>query len=210
MTSVLDLWEEKSRNSSVSSDIWDIQEQPKTSVLGNSEVSQTPNATSPNEKKQYEYAGFWLRFVAFFIDMFLFMCFLFVLWIVLESLWLWDILKTIAENENIDRLVTILLGWAYYAFMESSKKQATLWKQAMGIKVTDENGQRVTLARASIRHFAKILSGAALMIGYIMVAFTEKKQGLHDLLAQCLVVRKWTWKAISEISKTEQIEEKLY
>ena len=60
----------------------------------------------------------------------------------------------------------------------------------MGIKVTDMQGKRITFARASGRFFAKILSKSILYIGFIMAAFTEKKQGLHDVLAKTLVVNK--------------------
>jgi uncharacterized RDD family membrane protein YckC len=80
-------------------------------------------------------------------------------------------------------------SWLYEAFMESSSYQATLGKMIFGLKVTDLNGNRICFARATGRHFAKILSAMILGIGYIMVAFTERKQGLHDLLAGTLVRR---------------------
>lgn len=84
----------------------------------------------------------------------------------------------------------LVLGWLYYSLMESSSKQATLGKMALGIKVTDLEGNRISFAKATGRHFAKILSSLILLIGYIMIAFTEKKQGLHDMMAKCLVVVK--------------------
>jgi uncharacterized RDD family membrane protein YckC len=73
--------------------------------------------------------------------------------------------------------------------MTSSDRQATVGKIAVGLKVTDLYGQRISFARATGRHFAKILSAMVLFIGYIMVAFTERKQGLHDILAGTLVVK---------------------
>lgn len=60
---------------------------------------------------------------------------------------------------------------------------------ALGLIVTDANGGRISFLRALGRYFAKILSGMILLIGYIMVGFTEKKQGLHDILASTLVVK---------------------
>jgi uncharacterized RDD family membrane protein YckC len=51
-------------------------------------------------------------------------------------------------------------------------------------------GRRISFARASGRYFGKILSSAILMIGYIMAGFTAKKQALHDILADCLVLRR--------------------
>jgi uncharacterized RDD family membrane protein YckC len=56
-----------------------------------------------------------------------------------------------------------------------------------GMKVTDLHGNRISFARATGRHFAKILSTMILFIGFIMVGFTERKQGLHDILAGTLV-----------------------
>jgi uncharacterized RDD family membrane protein YckC len=73
--------------------------------------------------------------------------------------------------------------------MESSSYQATLGKMVCGMKVTDLSGNRISFERATGRHFAKYLSGLILCIGYIMVGFTERKQGLHDLLAGTLVFR---------------------
>jgi uncharacterized RDD family membrane protein YckC len=82
-----------------------------------------------------------------------------------------------------------VLGWLYYALMESSAKQATLGKMALGIIVTDLEGRRIGFGKATGRHFAKILSALILGIGFLMVAFTQRKQGLHDILAGTLVVK---------------------
>jgi uncharacterized RDD family membrane protein YckC len=79
---------------------------------------------------------------------------------------------------------------AYFAIMESSSKQATLGKMVLGIVVTDNDGKRISLGRAIGRNLGKIVSSIILFIGYLMVAFTEKKQGLHDIMANCLVVVK--------------------
>ncbi|MGA9497765.1 MAG: RDD family protein, partial [Terriglobales bacterium] len=86
-------------------------------------------------------------------------------------------------------IALIFSSWLYEAFMESSSYQATLGKMIFGMKVTDLYGNRISFGRATGRHFAKWLSGMILGIGYIMVAFTERKQGLHDLLAGTLVRR---------------------
>ena len=84
----------------------------------------------------------------------------------------------------------------YFVGFESSSWQATPGKRALGLIVTDTEGRRISPARAVGRYFGKILSGLILLIGYIMIAFTERKQGLHDFLAGTLVVkgrtrRKW-------------------
>lgn len=84
--------------------------------------------------------------------------------------------------------IVTIAQWLYFALMESSSKQATLGKMALGIRVTDLNGARIGFGRATGRYFAKILSGLILGIGFLMAAFTEKKQALHDILAGTLVV----------------------
>jgi uncharacterized RDD family membrane protein YckC len=73
--------------------------------------------------------------------------------------------------------------------MESSAKQATVGKMALGLVVTDLNGNRITFARATGRYFGKALSSLILHIGYLMAGFTPKKQALHDIIAECLVVK---------------------
>lgn len=83
----------------------------------------------------------------------------------------------------------IFAGWIYEAGMESSSKQATLGKMALGLKVTDEYGNRISFARASGRYFSKILSRMILFIGYIMAGFTARKQALHDMIAGTVVRR---------------------
>jgi uncharacterized RDD family membrane protein YckC len=85
-------------------------------------------------------------------------------------------------------VVLLIFGsWLYSAFMESSSYQATIGKMLFGMKVTDLNGNRISFERATGRHFAKWLSGMFLCIGFIMAGLTERKQGLHDLLAGTLV-----------------------
>lgn len=92
--------------------------------------------------------------------------------------------------ELMGNLLGMVIAWLYSAVMESSPAQATLGKMAMGIKVTDLDGRPISFGRATGRHFGKIISGLLLLIGYIMAAFTERKQALHDIMAGCLVVRK--------------------
>lgn len=97
--------------------------------------------------------------------------------------------RTVLFIQAISQLLGTLLNWLYSALMESSAQQATLGKMAIGVRVTDMAGQRISFGRATGRHFGKILSLLTLCIGYIMVGTTEKKQGLHDLMAGTLVVR---------------------
>ncbi|MGH9712892.1 MAG: RDD family protein [Candidatus Acidiferrales bacterium] len=152
------------------------------------------------------YAGFWLRLVAYIIDGILVGAVFGVLG--MFSLIFVGIgsLRTLMTDLNtpdavlpaafvsvliIVGIVGTLATWLYYAYMESSTYQATLGKMALGLYVTDLNGQRLSFGRASGRFFAKLISGLIpLAIGYIMAGFTARKQALHDIIAGCLVLRK--------------------
>ena len=87
--------------------------------------------------------------------------------------------------------VTILFWWLYYAIMESSWHQATLGKMLLGIYITDEQGNRVGIGRASGRYFLRVLLFSVILfnlIDCIMVAVTEKKQAWHDMPVGCFVL----------------------
>ena len=150
------------------------------------------------------YAGFWRRFVAHLIDQIIVGVVAFVIFLPALALLGLGIGAGIMEESDgaigliiaaiaaylTAILMIVVLQWLYYALMESSNKQATLGKLALGIIVTDLSGHRVTFGRATGRYFGKILSGMIFCIGYIMAGFTEKKQALHDMIASCLVVLK--------------------
>ncbi len=89
-------------------------------------------------------------------------------------------------SHNFLKEVIIII---YYALMESSKYQATLGKIVMGIKVVNKDGQRLDLPKALLRNLSKILSALILGIGYIMIIFDDRKQGLHDKIADTFVVK---------------------
>ena len=81
------------------------------------------------------------------------------------------------------------VSWIYEASLESSSYQATLGKMALGLKVTDLEGRRISFARATGRRFSKWISGLTFLLGYIAAGFTARKQALHDLIAGTLVIR---------------------
>lgn len=130
------------------------------------------------------YAGFWLRFLAYLIDWILLNIVGFFIGMVCGAL----LPKEPAQIVAV--LIAISVNWLYFATLESSEWQATLGKRALNLAVTDLNGQRISFARATGRFFGKVLSGCALFGGFIMIAFTEQKQGLHDMLADTLVIRR--------------------
>ena len=139
------------------------------------------------------YAGFWLRFCAVFIDGLILGIPLAILQIMLEQINEGRGANPRVSDESLAlfmAVVQVLTYWLYFALMESSAKQATLGKLAVGIKVITSDGARLSFARATGRHFAKFLSMLILYIGFVMAAFTRRKQALHDLIADTLVVKR--------------------
>ena len=136
------------------------------------------------------YAGFWLRFCAAFVDGFITNILVGIVGLVMGlsfSMLGHDMVQAIVP---LAQFSGIIIQWLYFALMESSTNQATLGKMSVGIRVTDLDGRRLSFGQATGRYFGKILSGLILGIGFLMAAFTEKKQALHDMLAGTLVVRK--------------------
>jgi uncharacterized RDD family membrane protein YckC len=127
------------------------------------------------------YAGFWRRVAAYILDGI-------IVSVVLVPLSL--ALRDPQQQATVYYPVSTALSWLYFALMESSARQATVGKMALGIVVTDLEGNRIGFGRATGRYFAKYLSFLILAIGVIMVAFTAKKQGLHDMIVSTLVVKK--------------------
>jgi uncharacterized RDD family membrane protein YckC len=155
-----------------------------------------------------QYAGFWLRVVAYLIDsVILSMAFMaiFIPFAIMTGLT--AVLGNIHPGEDPRDIgavlggtfflalftvmsLAFLGGWLYHAKMESSSWQATLGKKALNLRVTDLYGARVTFARASGRHFAKLITGLIpLGIGFMLAGLTERRQTLHDIIAGCLVLR---------------------
>ncbi len=155
------------------------------------------------------YAGFWMRFLAYVIDYIIIYCAqAFIVVPVFGILGInfasqaaasggdlsdGDIMAMVATIIAAAGAVAFLvftLQVLYYSFMESSKYQGTLGKMALGLIVTDANGAKLDFTKALIRNLGKIVSGFILCIGFIMAGFTDKKQALHDMMAGTLVVKK--------------------
>lgn len=85
-------------------------------------------------------------------------------------------------------VLVFIIPWLYFAGFECSRGMGTPGKTLMRIVVTDKTGNRVSFSRATLRHFAKFISAAIILIGFIMIGLTKKRQGLHDRIAGCLVL----------------------
>lgn len=149
------------------------------------------------QKNLIIYAGFWKRFTAFIIDGMILGIGGFVpkmLGIIIIGIIFGvngQAKSTFHTLTNIlSYLIHLTLGWLYYAFFESSSKQATVGKMAMQIIVTDIDGNKISFDKATVRYWSKIISTLTFFIGYIMAGFTTKKQALHDIIADTIVIEK--------------------
>jgi uncharacterized RDD family membrane protein YckC len=93
-----------------------------------------------------------------------------------------------ARQELVLQLVVAVPSWLYFALCMSSGWQATVGQRAVGVRVTDLEGRRISFARATGRYFASIVSDWTLGIGYMMMIWTKRKQTLQDMMASTVVV----------------------
>jgi uncharacterized RDD family membrane protein YckC len=141
------------------------------------------------------YASFWLRFAAALIDGLLILAVFCPIGFALGAMGA-ATGRNGGEAEQVAfagfqvvfQLFSIVIGWLYSALLESSSWQGTVGKKLLGIRVTDTEGHRIGFGRASGRHFSKLLSQLICFIGFIMAAFTERRQALHDLIAGTIVL----------------------
>ena len=132
------------------------------------------------------YGGFWIRVLAYLIDGIL----LTIVYGIVARLLGIDIFESDWRHyDPLGNLLSLVIGWLYFALLESSERGATVGKMVMGLRVVTSDGQRLSFMNATGRYFAKILSAIILFIGFIMVAFTDKKRGLHDMIAGTLVIK---------------------
>ena len=153
-----------------------------------------------------DYAGFWLRFVAFIIDSIILSVLYLLLFRPLSEFLLpvrYDFVE-LDLNQRISAVpiwslgsyfgyaefFLIIISIFYHAFMESSRYQASLGKLALELRVINYEGEQLDFGKALLRNASKTISSIILMAGYLMVGFTARKQALHDVIANTLVVKK--------------------
>jgi uncharacterized RDD family membrane protein YckC len=161
-----------------------------------SEVQPSPEEqefqSSESPKQQsVVYAGFWLRVLAYLLDSVLLgiVTGFVILRPLMERAGIppdnpWVLFTGTSRQITAINLLVFMVTWLYWATLESSAWQATIGKRFFGLRVTDLAGRRISFARASGRHFGKMIC-----VGIILAGFTEKKQALHDMMAGCLVIR---------------------
>src|SRR5699024_5231480 len=161
-----------------------------------SPVARTPShPTAAVGSTQPSYVGFWMRTLAYIIDYLLYQL-AFVLMVIPLGFALGI---AMAEDFTLDEIeaagalfgfaFSMFVQWLWFTVFEASAWQATPGKKMLGLKVVDEQGRRISFGRANGRYWSKIISAVLLCIGFLMVAFTNKKQGLHDKMAETFVVK---------------------
>jgi uncharacterized RDD family membrane protein YckC len=152
------------------------------------------------------YASFWRRLAAVCIDHLLYgttiVCIGFVLMFpafILGFMAMFSMATITLFTVSLWLGVLALLissHWLYYAGFEASSLQATPGKLALGLRVCDEQFQRLTLRRSTIRYISHFLSALLLYFGYLISFFTAKRQTLHDMISDSLVVR---WESLPKV-----------
>ena len=168
-----------------------LNQPPGESVTGESDRAlATPMVDAgPATEDDASYAGFWLRGGALVLDSMVLLGVGIVLIVVVATFDAGLLTEQDTVQADALELAGGLISWLYYALLESSALQATLGKRALGLRVTDLHGQRISFGRATGRYFGKVLSAITLGVGYLMAGFTARKQTLHDLVASCVVVK---------------------
>ena len=133
---------------------------------------------------EVEYAGFWRRLLSFLID-------LLILWVPASAFrWSASYFDIAGITLELIDFSYVSFVWAlYYGLMESSQFQATLGKRVLRLKVTSYSGDRISFWNAVGRFLGQIIAVLPLGIGIFMIGWTKRKQGIHDMLANCLVIR---------------------
>lgn len=162
-------------------------------------ISVASNPVSPSESGavssgggEVKYAGFWIRWAGAIIDGIILQIGFYIFSFSLGSSGgLGGNSYTLMNVRSVGIIVLSFVAPFIYYIIMTHYYSATLGKMAVGIVVKNETGQKLTLGEVLMREIpGKLLSSITLGIGYLMVAFTEKKQGLHDKLAHSVVVYK--------------------
>jgi uncharacterized RDD family membrane protein YckC len=140
------------------------------------------------EKQDFIYVGFLERLCAYIIDNVALAILFVVLNVLRTSIINVFLISTIDTYLSKDYIFLVLA--LYFPIMESSHYQGTLGKIALGLKVTNLEGQRISMVTAIMRFLGRFLCSITLFLGYVLIFFTERKQGLHDIIASTTVLRK--------------------
>lgn len=129
----------------------------------------------------FKYADLQLRVMAAMIDGLFYLAMNLIEYLLVST-------SIIVKDSSIFNAITMLAGIIYECGFLASSWMATPGMRAVGIKIVDYNGNRISLGRAFVRYLSQFLSMLILMIGFLMIGFDRRCQGLHDKIAKTLVI----------------------
>ena len=132
------------------------------------------------------YAGFWTRFISYLIDMIV----IYAISSLLNTI-SFGLLNKIFDFPILgeESLSYVIVMFAYFIAMTYFFSQ-TLGKMIMKIKVETNKGEKLSLADVVYRELVgRLLTIFLVYLPYLAVAFTNKKKGLHDFIADTVVVK---------------------
>lgn len=129
-------------------------------------------SSSDSNSNNFEYAGFWIRFVAYLVDA--------ILIGTINSLLLFFI-------PSLTFLVYLIFP-IYFIYLTGTSGQ-TIGKKLLDIKVVNTSGEVIGIPQSIFRYVMYLVSGFILSIGFIMAAFDEKKRALHDRVVKTYVIK---------------------
>lgn len=147
-------------------------------------ISPTPAASAPlagdATATTYDYAGFWRRLYANYIDSF-------IIGLISSS---FMFLGGAYRDGNFSYIYFpgILISALYYVFFWVSQDGQTIGKRAMRVKVIRQDGRPLDISTAIVRYIGYLVSGAVLCLGYLAIAFNKKKLAWHDRIAKTYVI----------------------
>ena len=158
-------------------DMANTSQEPSTNSSAPGPVTATPGDSIDMTNPQYQ--GFWIRFVAALLDG------------LIVSLPVGIIQSGLVWATGIDSLrYLISLAMVIFIIYMEGIQGGTPGKLIMGMRIVNEQGQYIGIPSAILRYIGKILSALILLIGYFMIGWDPKKQGLHDKIAKSYVVKK--------------------
>ncbi|OEF95956.1 hypothetical protein BHF68_10540 [Desulfuribacillus alkaliarsenatis] len=151
-------------------------------------MEKTAKDKEDKEKNPQKYGGFLTRLFAFIIDAA-------ILGIVASAITMMMGQPIPLSTEQMQETpffqqLMFILSALYFIYMPTTKYQASFGKYIFKLKIIDQDGNRLTVGRSVGRYLGTILSGIIFYIGFLMIAFTSKNTGLHDMLAKTYVVKR--------------------
>jgi uncharacterized RDD family membrane protein YckC len=159
-----------------------MEEGRRSNVISIHEYEKKPKVIQQNilyVSMQKTYVGFWRRLFSAIVDILLLVFILTALFLLLPQ-----------STPRMDALIIILIGTLYYTILPTTNLQGTIGKLAIGAKVVDSNGNKISSGQSFIRFIGQIISVIVLFIGFIMIASHWQRRALHDLMAGTYVINR--------------------